>query len=101
MSYNLVAKDNNIKMYKNRAFVRNNNIVYYGNICNRYIIKMELLESKLCEDLKISSEVLVAMVDLGEKCQAPGKILKTSKKNGVWPAVDIANAWLDRMKLIS
>lgn len=101
MPSKLKTKDNNIKMYKNKLFVRNNNIIYYGNPYDRYIIKIEPSESKLYEDLEVASEVLVAMVDLGEECQKPGKILKTSKKNGVWPAMDIANAWLERIRLSS
>lgn len=101
MPYNLKTKNNDIKMYKNKAFVRNNNVIYYGNPHDRYTIKIESLASKPCEDLEISSETLVAMIDLGENCELPGKIVKTSKKSGIWPAIDIANAWLERVRLSS
>lgn len=85
------------KMYKNKPFVRYGNTIYYGYSSDRYIIRIRILSNpKLVEDLQLSSEILVELLDLGTDAKFPGTTVKSCTKSGLWSAIDVSSAWLER-----
>ena len=92
---------NILKLYKNKPIVRCNDVIYYGYSSDRYIIKIQIVSSsKNFDDINLSSEVVAELLDLGPECKLPGTVLKTCTKSGLWNAIDVSSAWLER-KLIS
>ena len=82
-------------LYKGKPLVRCGNTIYYGNLSDKYVIKMEVKDSFPKEDLNISSRVQVEMMDTNPNSDTK-KIVKVSEKNGLYDAIDIAEVWLKR-----
>ena len=82
--------------FKSRHLVRKGNTIYYGDIKGKYVVKMEVLETKKIKDLDVASKVGLLMVETSDKITDSQKIVKISEKNGLYPALDIAEAWLER-----
>lgn len=82
--------------FKSRPLVRKGNTIYYGDIKCKYVVKMEVLETKKIKDLDVASKVGLLMVETSDKITDSQKIVKISEKNGLYPALDIAEAWLER-----
>lgn len=97
---NTSNKINISKLYKTKPLVRCGDTIYYGYCNDRYIIKIRILQVlKQVEDLQFSSEVSVDLLDLGSDCRLPGVSVKSCTKSGLWNAVDVSNAWLERKLL--
>ena len=89
------------KLYKNKPLVRCGNTIYYGYLSDRFIVKIQVLsDSEFANDLQLSSEISVELLDLGVECKLPGTLVKSCTKSGLWSAIDVSSAWLER-KLIS
>ncbi len=93
------TNSNPFETYKGKPLVRCGNVIYYGKASERYVIKMEVKDSALMSDLKISTKVSVEMIDTNPEIEGAKKIVKMSEKNGIYPALDIANVWLNRISI--
>lgn len=89
-------KVKNFFEFKARPLVRKGNTIYYGNIQNKYVVKMEILSTEKIKDLNVATKVHLEMVETSENITDTQKIVKISDKSGLYPALDIANAWLER-----
>ena len=84
-------KKNEFLTYKGKPLVRCKETIYYGNIYDKYVIKMQVKSSKKIEGLDISDKVIVKLVDT-----ETSRAVKTSEKAGLYLALDIAEVWLRR-----
>ena len=82
--------------FKSRPLIRKENTIYYGDIRGKYVVKMEIFETKKVKDLDVASKVGLLMIETSSKITDSQKIVKISEKNGLYPALDIAEAWLER-----
>lgn len=82
--------------YKGKPLVRCGNILYYGNMTDKYVVKIETKETKKLNDLEIATATDVAMIDTSSESLDAKKIVKISKKSGLYESLDIANIWLER-----
>ncbi len=87
---------NNFLKYKGKPLVRCGNVIYYGDMNDNYVVKIESKSSKVASGLAISDVLNVEMIDTHIEDMNSKKIVKVSEKKGLYSAVDIANAWLDR-----
>lgn len=82
--------------YKDKPLVRCGNTLYYGDPAEKFVVKMDVRENHLNGDLKVADKISIQLIstnmDLGVKKQ----IVKTSEKEGLYLALDIADAWLER-----
>jgi len=78
--------------YKGKLLQRKDNLIYYGNVDDKNIIIMQILNSKKEGDIDISGMVAVAL----QTNTAPRKekILKTAQREGLFAALDLAEFWL-------
>ena len=67
-------------MYKNRPLVRNGKTVYYGNMTDRYVIKMEIKSSKKVDDLEVADKVAVSLIHTDDNMSPKDRIIKSSEK---------------------
>ena len=83
--------------YKNKPLVRSGNIIYYGNSNDKFIVKMNIKEYIKDEKngLNISSNIVVQLID-NSKGFYQQKVAKSSSKNNLCVALDIADIWLER-----
>ena len=91
-----IVKDGELLMYKGQPLMRKENIIYYGSMEDRYIIMMQILETKKEGDLEVATKVAVQLQQTSQTVRMKDRIVKKSEKNSLWSAMDIASIWLSR-----
>ena len=82
--------------YKGHPFQRKDNIIYYGSFADKYIIMLQILETKKVGDLDVASKVSVQLQLTDASIKSRDRIGKRAEKDGLYPAMDVAVVWLDR-----
>ena len=82
--------------YKGRPLQRTGNIVYYGSMADKYIIMLQILDTKKVKDMDVASKVSVQLQLTDPSIKSRDRIVKKSEKDGFWAAMDIATVWLER-----
>jgi hypothetical protein len=70
--------------------------VNYGNMSDKYVIKIDIKTKKQHQDMEIADKCLVQLMLTDPEIRARKQIVKTSEKTGLYLALDIADAWLTR-----
>lgn len=83
-------------VYKGYPLIRQNNILYYGNITDKFIIMLQVLETKKLKDLDVATKVSVQLQLTDPDLKSKDRIVKKSEKNGLYEAIDVASIWLNR-----
>lgn len=83
-------------MYRGKPLVRSGNVIYYGNMTDKYVIAMQITEQEKVHDMDMSTKVIVQLQSTDQSGRAPVRTIKTSEKNGLYDAIDIASIWLKR-----
>lgn len=76
--------------------MRKENIIYYGSMSDKYIIMMQILDSRQVKDLQVATRVAVQLQQTSPNVSRREKIVKKTEKDGLWAAMDIASIWLGR-----
>ena len=82
--------------YKGHPLQRKDNIIYYGSFADKYIIMMQILETKKVKDLDVATKVSVQLQLTDPSIKTRDKITKKSEKSSLYAAMDVAAVWLDR-----
>ena len=83
-------------MYKGHPLRRVENLIYYGTMAEKYIIMMQVLESKKEQDLNVATKVSVQLQLTDANLKSRDRVVKKSKKDSLYAAMDVAAIWLDR-----
>ncbi len=83
-------------LYKNKPLVRSGNTIYYGDVNDKYIVCLQIESSKKVADIDVADKVNIQLISTDPELSKRKRIVKTAKKNGLFAAVDIAEAWLKR-----
>ena len=81
-------------IYKGHPLRRIDNLIYYGTMADKYIIMMQILDSKKEQDLPVATKVSVQLQLTDSKTR--NRVVKKSEKDSLYAAMDIAAIWLDR-----
>lgn len=82
--------------YKGHPFQRKDNIIYYGSFADKYIIMLQILETKKVKDLDVATKVSVQLQLTDASIKSRDRIVKKAEKDGLYAAMDVAVVWLDR-----
>lgn len=82
--------------YKGKPLVRSGDTIYYGDMADKYVIKIDIKTKKKVGDLDVADKVTVQLMDTDPEIRIKKAIVKTSEKTGLYLALDIADAWLTR-----
>lgn len=82
--------------YKGRPLVRCDNKIYYGNMWEKYVIVMQIINQKKIFDKEVSATVSVQLVSTDNEIRARDRIIKKTEKDGLYNALDIGSIWLER-----
>ena len=77
--------------YKGHPLRRVDNLIYYGTMAEKYIIMMQILNTKK-EATKVSIQLQLTDPELKSR----DRVVKKSEKDSLYAAMDIATVWLDR-----
>lgn len=83
-------------VYKGRPLMRKDNVIYYGSTTDKFIIKLTILQSSKVHDLDVATKVLVELQLTDPEISSLDKVTKSTEKDGLYNAMDIASIWLER-----
>lgn len=90
------VKDNIPLTYKGRPLLRKGNLIYYGSMKEKYIIMMMVLASAPQGDITVATKVSVQLQLTDPDIAAGDRVIKSTEKDGLYDAMDIASIWLER-----
>ena len=80
--------------YKGKPLVRCGDVIYYGSMKDKYVVKLEIKSKKKVKDMDVADRVTVQLMYTDPNIRTRKQIVKTSEKEGLYLAMDIADAWL-------
>ena len=99
-----MASAKNALVYKGHPLRRKDNILYYGSMSDKYIIMMQIMDTKpvapvpgaSVEELKVASRVSVQLQLTDPTVKSRDRVVKKSEKGSLYAAMDVASVWLER-----
>ena len=82
--------------YKGRPLRRKENLIYYGSMADKYIIMMQVLDTKKVGDLDVATKVSVQLQLTEANLKTRDRVVKRSERDSLYAAMDIGCIWLDR-----
>ena len=83
-------------VYKNHPLRRIDNLIYYGTVAEKYIIMMQILDTKKEQDLDVATKVSIQLQLTDPDLKSRDRVVKKSEKDSLYAAMDIAAIWLER-----
>lgn len=87
---------NEVLMYKGHPLRRVDNLIYYGSMADKYIIMMQVLDTKKNKDLEVATKVSIQLQLTDPDLKSRDRVLKRSEKDSLYAAMDIGAIWLER-----
>ena len=82
--------------YKGHPLQRKDNIIYYGSFADKYIIMLQILDTKKVGDLDVATKVSIQLQLTDSGIKSRDRIVKKSEKDSLYAAIDVASIWLQR-----
>ena len=82
--------------YKGHPRRRKDNLIYFGSMADKYIIMMQILETKKVKDLDVATKVSVQLQYTDPDIKSRDRVVKKSEKESLYAAMDVASIWLER-----
>lgn len=92
-----MAKEKIPLVYKGHPLRRKDNLIYYGSMADKYIIMMQILDTKKVDDLDVASRVSVQLQLTDPDLKSRDRVVKKTEKDSLYAAMDVASVWLERM----
>ena len=87
------AKKKKFLTYKGKPLIRCGQKLYYGNLNDKYILVLEVVETEKYKDILLSKKVKFYLMDntgdLGK-----GQIYRRGERENLYKALDIGEWWL-------
>lgn len=82
--------------YKGRPLVRCGDELYYGNMEEPYVVRLQVKSKKEINGLQVADKVAVQLMATDPDLSPRRQLVKSSEKSGMFLAMDIADIWLER-----
>ena len=82
--------------YKGHPLRRKDNLIYYGTMAEKYIIMLQILDTKKVDDLDVATKVAVQLQLTDPDRKSRDRVVKKTEKDSLYTAMDVATVWLDR-----
>lgn len=82
--------------YKGKPLVRCGDVIYYGSMKDKYVVRLEIKNKKKVQDIEVADKVSIQLMYTDQNIRSRKQIVKSSEKEGLYLAMDIADAWLSR-----
>lgn len=83
-------------IYKGHPLRRVDNLIYYGTMSEKYIIMMQILDSKKVQDMDVATKVSIQLQMTDPEIKSRDRVIKKSEKDSLYAAMDVAAIWLER-----
>jgi len=82
--------------YKGHPLRRKDNLIYYGSMADKFIIMLQVTETRQLEDLSIATRIVVQLQYTDPDLKSRDRVVKKSEKTSFFDAIDLAAVWLKR-----
>ena len=83
-------------VYNGHPLRRKDNLIYFGSMADKYIIQMQVLETKKEQDLDVATKVAVQLQLTDPTLRSKRRVEKKTEKDSLYAAMDVATVWLER-----
>ncbi|MBQ2061625.1 MAG: hypothetical protein II458_03020 [Oscillospiraceae bacterium] len=83
-------------IYKGHPLRRIDNLIYYGSMADKYIVMLQILDSKKEQDLDVATKVSVQLQLTDPDLKSRDRVVKKSEKDNLYAAFDVGCVWLER-----
>ncbi len=83
-------------MYKGKMLTRKDKVLYYGSMADKYIIMLQVLESKELNDIELATRISLQLQLTDPTLKSKDRVVKKTEADGLYQAMDIASVWLER-----
>ena len=83
--------------YKGHPLRRKDNLIYYGSMADKYIIMLQVMDTKKVDDLDVATKVAVQLQLTDPDLKSRDRVVKKTEKDNLYAAMDVASVWLERM----
>ena len=92
----IATAQKNLLEYKGHPLLRNGNLIYFGSMSDKYIILLQILNTKKVDDLDVATKVSVQLQLTDPNIKSRDSVLKKTEKDSLYDAMDVASVWLER-----
>lgn len=95
-----MAEKKDYIMFRGKPLVRENNMIVYGDMSEKYILFLLILTNKVInkeKKLEIPEKILIQILSTDTSKPAHERMEKQFEKNGLYEAMDIGLIWLDKL----
>jgi hypothetical protein len=83
--------------YKGKPLVRSENTICYGDMSDKYVLLLTIMNYKEVKGNQIPDKVLVQILKTDPSLSQYDRIEKQDMKDGLFEAFDIGIIWLERL----
>ncbi len=91
-----MAEKTKFPTYKGKPLVRCGDELYYGNMDDEYVIHFIIKSKKVVNGVEIADKVTIQLMATDPGLSPRRQLVKSSEKQGLFVAMDVADAWLSR-----
>lgn len=93
----MIMADEKIPLeYKGHPLRRKDNLIYFGSMAEKYIIMLQIMDSKKVDDLSVATKVAVQLQLTDPDLKSRDRVVKKTEKESLYAAMDVASVWLER-----
>lgn len=82
--------------YKGRPLVRSKKILYYGDMRDPYVVMLQIANTVESAGTEVAGHIVLQMMSTDPNAAPTEMVLKRAERDGLYAALDLASAWLDR-----
>lgn len=82
--------------YKGRPLVRCENTIYYGDMGEKYVAMLQIMEEADFKATKLPTKIAVQIWSTDDELRPRDRIVKKTEKANLADALNIASIWLER-----
>ncbi|HJC40429.1 MAG TPA: hypothetical protein H9701_02605 [Candidatus Intestinimonas pullistercoris] len=84
-------------VYRGHPLRRKDNLIYYGSMADKYIVMLQVMDTKKVDDLDVATKVAVQLQLTDPDLKSRDRVVKKTEKDSLYAAMDVASVWLERM----
>ena len=84
-------------VYRGHPLRRKDNLIYYGSMADKYIVMLQVMDTKKVKDLDVATKVAVQLQLTDPDLKSRDRVVKKTEKESLYSAMDVASVWLERM----
>ena len=88
--------DGDFILYRNRPLVREDNVICYGSMDEKFFLHMIIMTTKTVDGNEVPDKILLQLLNTDRSLPDHERIVKQDMKSGFNEAMDIGTIWLER-----